>query len=105
MIVRSWSGHTTATGGERYVAYFRNILLPKLQSLDGHRGAMVLTRGASEGEEVEVTVLTFWDSMASIRRFAGADPAAAVVEPEAETLLKRFDARVKHFEVLVDERT
>jgi heme-degrading monooxygenase HmoA len=105
MIVRSWSGHATATGGERYVAYFRNILLPKLLSLDGHRGAMVLTQGANEGEEVEVTVRTFWDSMASIRRFAGADPAAAVVEPEAETLLKRFDARVKHFEVLVDERT
>jgi hypothetical protein len=89
MIVPSWSGHTTATGGERSVAYFRNILLPKLQSLDGHRGAMLRTRGAREGEEVEVTVLTFWDSMASIRRFAGADPATAVVDPEAETLLAR----------------
>lgn len=104
MIVRSWSGHTTASGGERYVAYFRNILLPKLQSLDGHRGAMVFTRSAGEGEEVEVNVLTFWDSMASIRGFAGADPAAAVVEPEAKALLTRFDARVKHFEVLVDAR-
>jgi heme-degrading monooxygenase HmoA len=51
---------------------------------------MVLTRGASEGEEVEVTVLTFWDSMAPIRRFTGANPAGAVVEPEAEILLKRF---------------
>jgi len=102
MIVRTWSGHTTASGGQRYVAYFRNILLPKLQRLDGHRGAMGFTRG--EGEEVEVNVLTFWDSMVSIRGFAGADPAAAVVEPEAEALLKRFDARVKHFEVLVDAR-
>ena len=66
---------------------------------------MVLTRGASEGEEVEVTVLTFWGSMAPIRRFTGANPAGAVVEPEAEILLKRFDVRVKHFEVLVDART
>jgi hypothetical protein len=54
---------------------------------------------------VEVTVLTFWDSMTSIHRFAGADPTSAVVEPEARAVLKRFDARVTHFDVLVDRRT
>lgn len=51
---------------------------------------------------MKVTVLTFWDSMASIHRFAGAD--AAAVEPEARAVLKRFDARVEHFDVLVDAR-
>jgi hypothetical protein len=33
MIMRSWSGHATAAGAESYVAHFRDILLPKLQSL------------------------------------------------------------------------
>jgi hypothetical protein len=46
--------------------------------------------------------LTFWDSIASIRRFAGMDPTAAVVEPEAQALLTRFDAHVKHFDVQPD---
>jgi heme-degrading monooxygenase HmoA len=103
MIMRSWSGHATAAGADSYVAYFRGTLLHKLQNLDGHRGAMVLARSA--GDDVEVTVLTFWDSMASIHRFAGADPTAAVVEPEARAALKRFDPRVEHFDVLVDTRT
>src|SRR5438876_10899278 len=95
MIVRSWFGHATAAGADSYVTYFRDTLLPKLQSLDGHRRALVLARSA--GDDVEVTVLIFWDSMASIRRFAGVDPTAAMVEPAARAVLTRFDARVKHF--------
>jgi hypothetical protein len=46
MVMRSWSGHATAAGADSYVAYFRETLLHKLQSLDGHRGAMVLARSA-----------------------------------------------------------
>jgi hypothetical protein len=42
--------------------------------------------------------------MASIHRFGGGDPTAAVVEVEALALLTRFDAREEHFEVLVDAR-
>jgi hypothetical protein len=42
--------------------------------------------------------------MESIARFAGADPTVAVVEPEAEALLIRFDTRVEHFDVRVDAR-
>ena len=103
MIARSWSAHATITGAEAYIAYFRGTLLHKLQALDGHRGALVLARNV--GDDVQVTVLTFWESMASIGRFAGVDATAAVVEPEAQAVLKRFDARVEHFDVLVDGRT
>ena len=103
MIMRSWTGHATAAGADRYVAYFRERLLPRLRILDGHLGAVVASRSA--GDVVEVTVLTFWDSMASIRRFAGEDPTASVVEPEARALLERFDLTVEHFDVLVDTRT
>ena len=104
MILRSWSAIASTTGADAYVAYFRGTLLPALRRLEGHRGALVLARREGE-EDMRVTVLTLWDSMASIRRFAGADTTAAVVEPEAQALLARFDARAEHFEVLVDART
>jgi heme-degrading monooxygenase HmoA len=103
MILRSWSGLATTAGADAYVAYFRGTLLPALRRLEGHRGALVLARG--DGDDVKVTVLTLWDSMASIRRFAGADVTAAVVEPEAQAVLTRFDARVEHFDVLLDARS
>jgi heme-degrading monooxygenase HmoA len=95
MILRSWSGLATPAGTEAYVAYVRGTLLPALRRLEGHRGALVLARG--EGDAMKVTVLTLWDSMASIQRFAGTDATAAVVEPEAQALLTGFDARVEHF--------
>src|SRR5262249_26913255 len=89
----------TSAGADRYVTYFREMLLPSLRILDGHLGAVVAVRSA--GDAVEVTVLTFWESMASIRGFSSEDPTAAVVEPEARALLERIDLTVEHFDVLV----
>jgi hypothetical protein len=44
-------------------------------------------------------VLTLWDSMEAIRRFAGPEPNKAVIEPEARAALASFDEYVTHFEV------
>jgi len=53
---------------------------------------------------VEVTVLTLWRSLATVRDFAGRDVGRAIVEPEARAVLRRFDRRVAHFDVLLDSR-
>jgi hypothetical protein len=53
---------------------------------------------------VEVTVLTFWRSWAAVRTFAGRAVTRAVVEPEARAVLRRYDRRALHFEVLLDSR-
>ena len=103
MIVRSWSGRATATGAESYIAHFRRKVLPDLQRIAGHRGAMLLRRGIAD--EAELVVLTFWDSMASIHEFAGKDASVAVVEPEARAVLRTFDTHVQHFDLLVDTRS
>jgi hypothetical protein len=51
------------------------------------------------GDEVEfVTILTF-DSPNAVREFAGADFEAAVVPPNAQALLSRYDPRSQHYEV------
>lgn len=103
LILRSWSARATAEGAERYVRYVRVSLLATLQRFEGHRGAMVLTRVA--GDEVEVTVLTLWDSLEAIRGFAGSEPTVAVVEDEARAMLLRFDGHVTHAEVRLDARS
>ncbi|HEU5192214.1 MAG TPA: hypothetical protein VFX14_21190 [Methylomirabilota bacterium] len=103
MILRAWSARATTEGAERYVRYFRESLLATLQRLEGQRGATVLTRPA--GDEVEVTVLTLWDSLDAIRRFAGPEPTVAVVEDEARAMLLRFDGHVTHADVRLDARS
>jgi heme-degrading monooxygenase HmoA len=71
---------------------------PKLEALSGFGGLHLLRR--RDSAEVEFQVLTLWNSMEDIRAFAGPDPERAVVEPEAEAALVRFDASVRHYEVL-----
>ena len=45
-----------------------------------------------------MTVMWF-DSLDSVRAFAGEDYEAAVVPPAARALLARFDARSQHYQV------
>ena len=77
-----------------YLAHLESAVLPELRHIDGHRGAYVLRDGH------EFQVVTLWDSMEAVRGFAGDDPEAAVVPPEARALLARFDERVRHFEIV-----
>jgi hypothetical protein len=45
-------------------------------------------------------VLTKWQSIEAIKRFAGNDVGNAVVEPGAVATLIEFDDSVQHYEVL-----
>jgi len=49
---------------------------------------------------VEFVVLTLWDSMDAVRKFAGANPEKAVVAPDAQAVLSSFDEFVSHYEVV-----
>ena len=102
MIVRTWSARATVDGAKKYISHFRRKVSPQLQRIRGYRGALLLRRG--KNEEVEVQVLTFWNSLAAIRQFAGTYPERAVVEDEAKAVLQDFDSRVAHFQVVLDTR-
>jgi heme-degrading monooxygenase HmoA len=94
MIARLWRGRAGSAGNAD--AYQRHVIgqvLPGLREVPGHRGAHVLRRND------EFLVITFWDSMDAIRRFAGEDSERAVVEPEARAVLAEFDDFVRHYEV------
>jgi heme-degrading monooxygenase HmoA len=103
MVLRSWSARATPVGARRYLSHFRRRVLPALRRLPGHCGALVLRH--RRAGEVEITVLTLWRSLAAVRGFAGRDVARAVVEAEARAILRRFDTRVAHFEILLDSRS
>jgi heme-degrading monooxygenase HmoA len=98
MIARLWKG--VAPDKPNADAYLRHLgakVLPALATIDGYRDLRVLRR--EDRGRVEFLVMTFWDSMAAIRRFAGADPERSVVEPEARAVLAEYDDFVRHYEV------
>jgi heme-degrading monooxygenase HmoA len=55
-----------------------------------------------DGDEVAFVTITRFESLESVRAFAGEDYEQAVVEPEARALLSRFDERSEHYEVVID---
>jgi heme-degrading monooxygenase HmoA len=102
MIARVWSAQTTATQAPAYVEHLRTQVLPVLQTLKGYGGVLLLQRAIPGATEVQV--ITFWQSLDSVRDFAGADLERAVVADEAAALLTEFDRRVRHYEVALSDK-
>lgn len=104
MIVRIWRGWAAnSSTADLYEEFLRATFLPSIHSIKGYHGADVLRRTIAGGE-VEFTTLTRFDSIDSIRLFAGDDYEAAHVAARARELLSRFDARCQHFECVVEDR-
>lgn len=104
MIQRIWHGWTRPEQADAYEALLRSEILPGIaaRNVPGYRGVTLLRR-AMAGEVEFVTVMTF-DSLDSVRAFAGEDYEAAVVPPRARALLARFDQRSRHYDVRADDR-
>jgi heme-degrading monooxygenase HmoA len=99
VIARTWRGSARPEQADAYVAHLRERTFPQLTTIPGHRGAYVLRRDG--GSQVEFTVITLWESIDAIRRFAGDDPELAVVPPAAQALLSSYDDRAVHWDVAV----
>jgi heme-degrading monooxygenase HmoA len=97
MIARIWRGEAEASNGEAYARHFTTSVAPRLKEIPGHRGAYLLRR-ETKGQ-VEFLAFTLWESIETIRGFAGPDPEAAVVEPEARAVLSAYDDFVRHYEI------
>jgi heme-degrading monooxygenase HmoA len=98
MIARIWSGSTRASDADTYLDYLRETGLGEYESTPGNRG--VLTLRSIEDGKAKFVLISLWDSMEAIRRFAGDDVEASVYYPEDEKFLVEKADRVTHFEVV-----
>lgn len=98
MIARTWTGRTDTERAALYEQHLLKGVFPELDEIDGHEGAWIL-RG-ERGGLIHYTVITLWDSMESITKFAGDKPENAVVPPEAQALLQDYDDQVSHLQVV-----
>lgn len=97
MIVRIWKGEALPAKADDYHRFVTEHVFSALTKLAGHRGAYLLRR--ETGAHVEFLAVTLWESIESIRAFAGDRIESAVVEPEARAVLTSFDDFVRHYEV------
>ena len=98
MIARIWHGTTPAAKATDYYRYLQRSGLPDYRKTPGNRGVVVLRK--IENEQAHFLLVSYWDSMAAIAAFAGADTATARYYPEDDAFLLEKEPFVQHYEVL-----
>ena len=104
MIERIWHGWTTMANADAYEHLLRDEIFVGIgnRRISGYRGIRLLRRNV--GDEVEFVTIMEFDSLESVREFAGKDYGAAVVPKKARALLSHFDERSQHYEVRIDRQ-
>ena len=99
-ICRQWRGWTTAENAESYERIVREKVIPGIEArrIPGFRHIDLMRRDA--GDEVEFQTLMWFDGLDAIKAFVGDDYAVSHVPEAARAVLKRFEERAGHYEVI-----
>ena len=99
-ICRLWRGWTTPENADAYERIVRGEVIPGIERrrIPGFRHIDLMRRDL--GEEVEFQTLMWFDSLEAIKAFMGEDYAASHVPAAAQAVLKRFDTRAAHYQVI-----
>ena len=102
MVLRIWRGWTTPANADAYERIVSTQVLPGIaaRQVPGYHGAFLLRRALSD-DEVEFMTIMHFDSLDAVRAFGGDDYEAAYVPADARAVLKRFDERSAHYDVLM----
>lgn len=100
MICRLWRGWTTPENAEAYQHIVLAQVIPGIEArnIAGFRHIDLMK--VDHGEEIEFQTLMWFDSINAIIDFMGEDYAQSHVPNEAQAVLKRFDRRAAHYEVI-----
>ena len=98
MIARMWHGITPASKADEYMEFLHRTGVHDYQTTEGNRAVHILRR--IEGNQAHFLILTFWESVDSIKRFAGEDYEKARYYPEDDEYLLEFEETVTHYEMV-----
>lgn len=98
MIARTWQGRVPASKADEYYEFLKRTGLPDYQATPGNRGVLVQRR--IHGDTAQFVLTTLWDSIESIKRFAGERYEEARYYPEDDDYLLDRERYVTHAEVL-----
>ena len=98
MVLRTWRGVVETADADGYFAYLQKTGIREYKATPGNRGVFVVRR--ERNGRTEYFLLSLWDSMDAVERFAGDTPGTAVFYPEDDDFLVERDEHVDHYEVL-----
>ena len=98
MIARRWHGRVPAEKSAEYLRLSKDVGLADYRSTPGNVAAWCLHR--REGDVVHIEMLTLWEDMDAIRRFAGDQLTKAKYYDFDPDFLLELEPEVVHFEVI-----
>ena len=100
MIVRIWHGRVEAAKADEYAEFMRQRAVPDYASVAGLKKLLFLRR--IEAGAAHFMLITHWDSMQAVRKFAGERPEKAKYYPEDEGYLLEKEETSALYEVFYD---
>ena len=97
MILRHWKGIAKVEEAENYIHHLKTETFPQLSTIQGFIEVKILKRIVEQG--VEFLIISTWESIESIKQFAGEVPDKAVVPSNVQAMMVDFDHFVTHYQI------
>ena len=98
MIARVWHGRTLATKADAYEKYLDSTGVARMLKTDGNHGVEVLRR--TDGPRTDFVVISYWESIEAVKRFAGVEYQKAVILDRDREFLVEVEPNVVHYDVV-----
>ena len=89
MIARIWRGAVRIEDADAYSTYMQGTGIPAYARTPGNHGVWMLRRDV--GDRTQFVMITMWESIDAVKRFAGETYDVAVFYPEDERYLVERD--------------
>jgi heme-degrading monooxygenase HmoA len=104
MISRIWHGYTTPENADTYEKLLKEEIFVgiKNRNITGYKGIQLLRRQIQD--ETEFITIMWFDSLDSVKKFAGENYENAVVPEKAQKILSRYDKTSQHYDVKIEDK-
>jgi heme-degrading monooxygenase HmoA len=98
MIERHWKGTSKIDEADNYIKHLFTETFPQLSKIGGFKRASILKKETNK--MIEFLIITTWESMEAIKKFAGENVNIAVVPQVVKNLMISYDKYVTHYEIV-----
>ena len=101
MIVRMWHGRVDSSKSDEYAEFMKQRAAPDYSSVDGLQKLLFLRK--NEKDVAHFLLVTYWDSMEAVKKFAGEQPEKAKYYPEDDQFLLEKEELSALYEVFYEQ--
>ncbi len=101
MIIRMWHGRVDSSKSDEYAEFMKQRAAPDYSSVDGLQKLLFLRK--NEKDVAHFLLVTYWDSMESVKKFAGEQPEKAKYYPEDDQFLLEKEELSALYEVFYEQ--